>query len=113
MTTVEVLTARKRVWSPVVGMGHSAEDQLDLIHEIRSAERKVQTCAGIEDDEATIWVPRALVLVGHSMRSYALPQTCPNAPGIRSPRSQVGALMDALTEPKQEARLNLFKLSAG
>lgn len=61
------------VLDAVVGMGHGAEDEIDLVHELRAAERKVLVGAGIEYDEATVGVGRAGGVVGHGRKLRAVP----------------------------------------
>lgn len=52
-------------------MRHYPKDQLDLICKIWTAERQVQTGAGVEHHYASIRVVRARIAMGHPERLRA------------------------------------------
>ncbi|MGH2904919.1 MAG: hypothetical protein ACRDK7_15255 [Solirubrobacteraceae bacterium] len=62
---VEVLATRNTIIDAVIRMGHGAEDQVDLVHELGPAERKMKPRAGVEHNDTPIWIEGAGVIKCH------------------------------------------------
>lgn len=82
ITPVEVLTARDAIGRTVVWMGNGPKDEIDLVHEVGSAECEMQTCAGVEHDKPAVRICCAGVVLNHPSADYGLRPTA-LTPGLR------------------------------
>jgi hypothetical protein len=71
VAAVEVLAAGNYVLDAMIRMSDDAEDEMNLVHELGAAERKVLMGPGVEHDEAAIWVRRARRVRRHASKLRA------------------------------------------
>ena len=60
-----MLAFRDQIVCTMVRVSNGPENEVDLIHELGSAEGKVQPGAGVEYDDAAVWVTGAWVVEWH------------------------------------------------
>jgi hypothetical protein len=65
VAAIEVLASRETIVEAMVGVGDGAEDEIDLVHQLGASQGEVKAGAGVEYDEAAIWVSCAGVICGH------------------------------------------------
>jgi hypothetical protein len=66
VAAVEVLAAGDCIRDAMIGVGDRAEDDVNLVHELGAAKRKVLAGAGVEYDEAAVRVGRAGSVCRHA-----------------------------------------------